>query len=270
MSPGAARCLLNTTAMTTLHTPLALAVVLITVTGHAALAQPGMPMGGPGPYRQSRASRAHDGALRLQISPKDAEVFVDGYLMGLVDDFDGAFQRLHLDAGEHTLEVYRAGYRLGRQKIFIGPHATLRVRYDLVKLGPGEAAESRPAVRQVPARGDGIRDRDVPLEGAGPRDPRNDPARRPPVERPRERGGRDHESRYGTLAIHVQPPDAEVLIDGDRWDLDEDGRLEVQIAHGRHHVEVRRRGSRPFVQDVEVRPGDVTPINVSLVTEGGR
>jgi len=261
--------LLNTTAMTTRHTPLALAAVLIAATGHAALAQPGIPMGGPGPYRQSRASRAPDGALRLQISPKDAEVFVDGYLMGVVDDFDGVFQRLHLDAGEHTLEVYRAGYRIGRQKIFIGPRATLRVRYNLVKLGPDEAAEPRPAVRQVPAQSDGNRDRDLPVEGAGPRDPRHDPARRPPIERPRDRG-RDAEARYGTLAIHVQPADAEVRIDGDRWDMDEDGRLEVQIADGRHHVEVRRPGSRPFAQDVEVRAGEVTPLNVSLVTEGGR
>src|SRR5690606_4131496 len=126
-----------------------------------------------------------------------AEVFVDGYLMGIVDDFDGPFQRLHLEAGEHTLEVYRAGYRVGRQKIFIGPHATLRVRYDLVKLGPDEAPEPRPAVKQVPARR-GNRPT-FPLEGAGPRDPRNDPTRRPPIERPGRRVDRDAPVRYGTL-----------------------------------------------------------------------
>ncbi|MGE0394239.1 MAG: hypothetical protein AB7P67_11795 [Vicinamibacterales bacterium] len=250
---------------------LALAGALIALGGHVALAQPGVPIMGPAPgYRAARGASAHDGALRLQIKPKDAEVFVDGYLMGLVDDFDGTFQRLHLDAGEHTLEVYRAGYRVGRQKIFIGPHATLRVRYTLVKLGPNEAPEPRPAARQVAARGAGPGEPGFPMEGAGPRDPRNDPARRPPIERPRERMPRDRESGYGTLAVHVQPPDAEVLVDGDRWDVDRDGRVELQLAAGRHHVEVRRRGSRPFAQDVDVRPGDVTPLNVSLVTEGGR
>ncbi len=256
------------------RTSIVLAVMLVAVSGHAAIAQPGIPIGGPAAgYRASRASRTHDGALRLQISPRDAEVFIDGYLMGLVDDFDGTFQRLHLEAGEHTLEVYRAGYRIGRQKIFIGPHATLRVKYTLPKLGAGDAPEPRPAARQVAARGDGPRDRHFPMEGAGPRDPRNDPARRPPMERPRDhgdRGPRDHETGYGTLAVHVQPSDAEVLVDGERWDVDRDGRLQLQLASGRHHVEVRRRGSRPFTQDIDVPPGDVTPLNVSLVAEGGR
>lgn len=253
------------------RTALILAGALVALNGHAALAQPGVPIGGPGPgYRVARGSSAHDGALRLQIKPKDAEVFVDGYLMGIVDDFDGTFERLHLDAGEHTLEVYRAGYRVGRQKIFIGPHATLRVRYTLQKLGPNDAPEPRPAARQVAARGNGPVDRDFPMEGAGPRDPRHDPARRPPIERPRERAPRDRDGGYGTLAVHVQPRDAEVLIDGEHWDVNHDGRVDVQLAAGRHHVEVRRRGSRPFGQDIDVRPGDVTPLNVSLVTEGGR
>jgi hypothetical protein len=36
------------------------------------------------------------GALRLRVTPKQAEVFVDGYYVGIVDDFDGIFQRLHL------------------------------------------------------------------------------------------------------------------------------------------------------------------------------
>jgi hypothetical protein len=108
------------------------------------------------------------------------------------------------------------------------------------------------------------------MEGAGPRDPRSDPARRPPAERPRDRGPRDRPAGYGTLAIQVQPRDAEILIDGDAWEMDDTGRIEVQIATGRHHVEVRRRGSRPFAQDVDIRPGEVTPLNVSLVAEGGR
>jgi len=51
-----------------------------------------------------------EGALRLKIKPKDAEVYVDGYFEGAVDDFDGIFQRLHLDAGVHRIEVRAAGY----------------------------------------------------------------------------------------------------------------------------------------------------------------
>ena len=46
-----------------------------------------------------------DGELRLKIRPRDAQVFVDGYFVGIVDDFDGALQRLHLPSGPHRIEV---------------------------------------------------------------------------------------------------------------------------------------------------------------------
>ena len=245
-----------------------IAGALVALAASAAQAQPGVPTIDPLPgYRQAPRGQqrsGHEGSLRLQVAPKSAEVFVDGYLMGLVDDFDGMFQRLHLDAGEHTLELYRAGYKVARQKIFVGPGATLRVKYDLTRLGPNEVAEPRPIARQVDVRPQ------PPLTGAGPRDPRDDPDR--PVrmgrhgERPRPSPG----AGYGTIAVHVQPRDAEVLIDGERWDVGPDGRVDVQVSAGRHHLEIRRRGSQPFNQDVEVRADEPTPINVSLVPEEDR
>ena len=51
-----------------------------------------------------------DGELRLKIKPRDAQVFVDGYYVGIVDDFDGVFQRLHLPSGPHRIEVRAPGY----------------------------------------------------------------------------------------------------------------------------------------------------------------
>ena len=39
--------------------------------------------------------------LRTQVTPREAEVYVDGYLTGTVDDFDGMFQRLRVPLGEH-------------------------------------------------------------------------------------------------------------------------------------------------------------------------
>src|SRR6185312_3885852 len=35
-------------------------------------------------------------AVRIEVSPNDAEVYVDGYYAGIVDDFDGVFQRLRV------------------------------------------------------------------------------------------------------------------------------------------------------------------------------
>ena len=33
-------------------------------------------------------------AIRLLVTPRDASVYVDGYAAGVVDDYDGVFQRL--------------------------------------------------------------------------------------------------------------------------------------------------------------------------------
>jgi hypothetical protein len=50
------------------------------------------------------------GGLRLKVKPREAEVFVDGYFAGVVDDFDGAFQQLNLDVGPHRIELRATGY----------------------------------------------------------------------------------------------------------------------------------------------------------------
>ena len=61
-------------------------------------------------YPQSAYTYRGDGQLRLKIRPREAQVFVDGYYAGVVDDFDGVFQRLHLEPGPHRIEVRAPGY----------------------------------------------------------------------------------------------------------------------------------------------------------------
>src|SRR6185436_10938111 len=45
------------------------------------------------------------GSIRIQGAVRNAEVYVDGSYAGIVDDFDGSFQRLDLEAGAHSIEV---------------------------------------------------------------------------------------------------------------------------------------------------------------------
>lgn len=45
------------------------------------------------------------GSLRIVDAPRDAQVFVDGYYAGVVDDYDGVFQRLNLEPGAHHVEI---------------------------------------------------------------------------------------------------------------------------------------------------------------------
>ena len=51
------------------------------------------------------------GELRLQVRPRHAEVYVDGYYAGRVDDFDGFLQALRLEEGPHTIEIVARGYQ---------------------------------------------------------------------------------------------------------------------------------------------------------------
>jgi hypothetical protein len=51
------------------------------------------------------------GSLRMQVEPKDAQVYVDGYFAGIVDQFDGHFQHLDLSPGLHHLEIRAPGYQ---------------------------------------------------------------------------------------------------------------------------------------------------------------
>src|SRR4029434_9585613 len=86
-----------------------------------------------------------DGAsLRVQVTPRDTEVFIDNYYAGTADDFDGLFQRLHVEPGAHDITLYRELYRTVRQRIYIQPPGTFRMLYMMVPLGPGEIAEPRP------------------------------------------------------------------------------------------------------------------------------
>lgn len=51
------------------------------------------------------------GGLKLKVEPTFAEVYVDGYFMGIVADFDGAFQRMELEVGAHHIEIRAPGYQ---------------------------------------------------------------------------------------------------------------------------------------------------------------
>ena len=64
--------------------------------------------GYPPPYRYYNMDPG--ASVRLEVKPKEAEVYVDGYYMGTVDDFDGTFQRMELEIGAHRVEIRAPGF----------------------------------------------------------------------------------------------------------------------------------------------------------------
>ena len=76
------------------------------------------------------------GSLRLQVVPKDAQVFVDGYYAGLVDYFDGHFQHLALSPQLHHVEIRAPGYQPLVFDVTIQAHHKTNYRGSLVPLLP--------------------------------------------------------------------------------------------------------------------------------------
>jgi len=245
------------------------------VAGGPSVGAQAPPPPGP-PYPNPTYSYGADSNLRFNIKPKPlaqtASVYVDGYLAGLVDDFDGVFQRLHVTPGEHEIVVYLDGYRSIRQHVYLSPNATRKIEGTLEHVSPGEPPEAPP----IPAP--------PPAPPAGPQGPSAGPATRmpyprrptsgpplpsppgPPSEGPQGRAESRTPSRFGALAVQIQPAGVDLIVDGVHWDgpASPEEHVVIQLPEGRHRVEVQKEGYAPFEADVEIRRGETAPLNVSL------
>ena len=84
----------------------------------------------PGAYDDY--SRAYDiGELRLQVSPRHAQVFVDGAYAGTVDDYDGMLQSLKLESGSYSIRLEAPGYESMEFDVRISPRQKVTYREDL-------------------------------------------------------------------------------------------------------------------------------------------
>src|SRR4051812_7600142 len=93
----------------------------------------GYPGGHPGWYGPAApaADGADVGSARREVKPRSAEVSVDGYLAGPVDNFDGFLQRLDVAPGAHDPTIYLEGHRTVPQKVLFRPGPTLKIKYAL-------------------------------------------------------------------------------------------------------------------------------------------
>ena len=83
----------------------------------------------PGGYAPHRGYEF--GALRLKVKPRDAEVYVDGYFAGNVDDFDGVFQSLRLENGGYKIEVRKPGFQTLTFDVHVQPDRTVTYRGEM-------------------------------------------------------------------------------------------------------------------------------------------
>ena len=94
----------------------------------------GFGYGGHSPYGYA-AYHSNDGQVRIEVGPKalreEAHVYVNEAHVGVVDDFDGFFQRLVLSPGAYEIEVRLDGYHPLQVHVFVGPRSTYKIRDQL-------------------------------------------------------------------------------------------------------------------------------------------
>lgn len=162
----------------------------------------GHPFYGPGYYGYYGGRYSYTGSVRLKIKPQNAEVLVDGYYVGTVDDFDGTFQSLKLEPGPASLEVRAPGFETVRLDVMVlaGRKITYEERMKAGDPGPATppSATVRPSV-QGPDRG-------IAAGRPVPPDPDADPE--PPA------GYDEQRPAFGGVRLRVEPRHAQVFVDG--------------------------------------------------------
>lgn len=234
--------------------------------------------GGPAMYAPPYAAWGVTSDARFLVSPRTAEVYIDGALAGIVDQYDGVFQSLRLSPGTHQVSLYLDGHRRHDTNVYVAPGSTLKLRHTMEPLAVGAPPDERPTppVRSPAPAGGADDGSDAGGASAGeiaispepraPRAPREPRAPRAPRD---SRAPREISGDAGLLVIRIQPADAEIVIDGQRWQTpDRDEPLEVRVPAGRVRVEVRKPGFAPFSTEIAVEPGKVTPLNVNLPPQG--
>ncbi len=83
-------------------------------------------------YPQHGGAYGYDvGSVKLKVRPRDAEVWVDGYYAGTVDDFDGVFQALRLDSGSYRIEIRKQGFDTLTFDVRVQPERTITFRGEM-------------------------------------------------------------------------------------------------------------------------------------------
>jgi hypothetical protein len=213
-------------------------------------------------------------AMRLQVTPRNTEVFIDGYYAGIVDNFDGTFQRLNIQPGQHEVELYLPGHRALERNVYLQPGKTTNIKYAMEPLAPGDPEPVKPSPRPDSSITPSTPSQQRPGPGSARRPAPTQPS--PSRDYPRETASDSGITIYkgdpnvapdahGSLSLRVQPGPATIKIDGEQWAGSQDEeRLVVQLSAGSHVLEIQKDGYHRYTTEVLVRGGQTSTLNVAL------
>ncbi len=204
------------------------------------------PAWGAYPRVTLRVAGTAPAAIETDVRPKKATVLLDGEFAGQARDYNGTWDLLWLDPGEHVVEFQAEGYKTLRQHVRVAAGGYVRLHSRLEK-------------------GDGLDSRSTTAPPAAP-----EPEVQPPASRssaPETFETRMGTMRTGLLKLSVSPPDAAVYLDGEFLArADELARLHgaLPVALGEHTLEVVRPGYVGDSRRIVIEDGQPVRIEVGL------
>ncbi|HEV8336052.1 MAG TPA: PEGA domain-containing protein [Candidatus Polarisedimenticolia bacterium] len=185
------------------------------------------------------------------IHPEEAEVYLDGKVIGIADDFDGFPGYLAIKPGRHTLQFRHDGYRSLSFNLRLRAGELVDLDRKLPKLSAGESD-------------------DLPAPPARRREAASD--RSYPSDRRKESSEEDSEvlrveQGFGVLRLKVLPVAAKVMIDGDFFGTGaEISRLHggIPLRPGEHRIDVTLAGYRKQVVETKIEVDEESAVQIAL------
>ncbi|MEW6366724.1 MAG: PEGA domain-containing protein [Acidobacteriota bacterium] len=206
--------------------------------------------------------------IRCEVKPKETSVLVDGYYAGVVDDFDGFFQRLRVTPGKHTITFRHPGFQPYSISLYAVQGQDLHVKYAMVA-GEDRMAEDQ-RLRQSGGTGQVVPREQAP--GMQPPESQQPSQYRPPETAPTTPAPQAPVERkiagQGLVQLNVNPPGASVYVDGNFWGVvQEAGEVEFRLSVGTHRVDVVKPGYQASHQEISVTEDRETVLTIALVAE---
>ena len=83
--------------------------------------------------------------IKTHVTPKNAEVYVDGFYAGRAENFDGVFKKLHVAPGGHAISLYLDGFQTKTEEVYVRPDSTFKMNVTMAPLAAGETSAPVPA-----------------------------------------------------------------------------------------------------------------------------
>lgn len=202
--------------------------------------------------------RRQTGSVDLNVSPKSAQVYLNGSLIGKTGQYDGWPQYLHLPPGNHELIFYLDGYQTVRQEVEVVAGIVQRTH---LNLEPGQAT----AVAELSVS---RQKREQERRELYERYSKDRPHVVEPVTVPAPPPVVDTATvDSAVLVLEIDPADAVVYLDGrligSAASLGAHGG-KLTVAAGTHSLEVVRPGYANYTTSVDAVAGKSLTISIRL------